>query len=156
MTVDIIQVCLYARRAAAPSGSELAGLPGVRVLDPEIPPHAAAPAEMMVRTEHGPVTCWRLSEVETALHREQHMRQHAEIELLVQHLRDVRQAWHLSAPARTHLGLMRIVDGLAELLDGVYLSTWWYRPGGRAIETFRDRRSIDEVLSSLPLSLDRK
>ncbi len=156
MTVDIIQVCVYARRATLPTGHELGALPGVVAIEPAFDPRERAPADCLLRTAHGPVTCWRLSDEETALHREQHLRHHAEIEVLVHHLRGVRQAWHLSAPARAHVGLAHAVDGLAELLEGVYLSTWWYRPGGRAIETFRDRRSIDEVLSSLPLSLERR
>lgn len=156
MTVDIIQVCVYGRRVTFPTGRELGGLPGVSAVEPAVGPDEPAPVDVVLRTEHGPVTGRRLSAAETALHREQHLRQHVEVEALVRHLRDVGQAWHLSAPARVHVGLTRVVDGLALALDGVYLSTWWYRPGGRAIETFRDRRSIDEVLSTLPLSLDRR
>lgn len=156
MTVDIIQVCVYARRATIPTGAEFARLTGVVSIEPVLRPEGPAPMDIVLRTEQGPVSGRRLSESETALHREQHLRQHAEVETLVRHLRDVRQAWHFSAPARCHVGLTRVVDGFAQALDGLYLSTWWYRPGGRAIETFRDRRSIDEVLSDLPLSLDRR
>lgn len=158
MLDEVIQVGLYVRGPEALTWAALAALPGVRSTDPPAPVdlcEAVAGVEITLRTPEGPVTLRRLPDGEVELHRQHHRRHHADAADLVEHLGHVHTIWHLSATKRGHLGLMRIVDALAGLLDGLYLSNAWYRPGGRYIETHRDRRTIEEVLASLSGGFDR-
>jgi hypothetical protein len=157
MMDEVIQVCVYARAGWPLTWRTVQSLPTVTAVEPA-PPAAmdtTVPDELTLRTERGPVSLRRLGEAEITLHRSQHLKAQASVAELVDHLTHLKAIWHVSARSRTHLALQRIVDALASDLDGLYLSTWWYHPGGRMIETHRDRRSIDEVLRELRGGFER-
>lgn len=157
MLDEVIQVCVYARAGWPLTWRTVQALPAVLAVEPAPPAtlDISVPDELTLRTERGPVNLRRLGESEIELHRAQHLKAQAGVPALVEHLTHLKAIWHVSGRSRSHLAIQRVVDALATDLEGLYLSTWWYHPGGRMIETHRDRRSIDEVLRSLGIGFER-
>lgn len=150
MDAELIQVCVYVRHPVGPSGpGGLAEACGA--LAPTATPVPDAPTDperVELRTGHGRVTCRRLPPQEVRSLLQLHRRVHADVPLLSEHLANTVEVLHLAGPLEAHLEVRRMADALAERFDGLYLSTWWYRPGGRHIESRRDHRTLDEAIAA--------
>lgn len=147
-----LQICVYFRASSPLTWGDARALPGVTGFADDVQGAADAPVPdaLVVTTVDGPVLLNRLPPDEVVLRRRLHLAAHGASPHLAVHLAAVAGIWHLVATGRAARPLQHIVEALARRLDGLILSTGWYRPGGRALEAPGDRRPIDALVAELP------